>query len=143
MCKKHLLVALLPLLFLLTACPYQSKIPLDEPTQKINPTFIGKWVENNEENPTFFVVTDAGSNQYKIVENVYDESKKAYYEEENTVGHFTQIGNVMFLNSKRSNKYFFYKIELSADAKTLSLFEVTNNITENFDNSKINLPNFL
>lgn len=138
MFKKHLLVALLPLLFLLTACPYNAKVPLDEPNQKVNPAFIGKWVESDEynptTNPTYYVITDAGSNQYKIEENKYDDSKKAY-EKENNVGYITQIGNVMFLNFKKDDKYYFYKVELSADEKTFFLHEVTVNIKETFDNS--------
>jgi hypothetical protein len=139
MFRKSFLVALLPLLFLLTACPYKSTVPLGEPTGKVSPKFFGTWTEKADKNPTFYVVTDAGM-QYNIEKNEYDEVDNAY-QKENFMGYFTQVGNETFLNlkledkkDKAKDKYAFYKVVLTEDGKSFELFEVTVHIKETFDN---------
>lgn len=143
MFKIRVLVALLPLLFLLTACPYSAEFPLDNAKEKINSKYIGKWVEepnnmNSEANanPNFFVISSADDNKYKFEKNDYNTDEKTY-KKENFAGHFTTVGKVAFLNLQKEGEtnYYFYKIELSADAKSFSMFEVTDNITEKFDDA--------
>jgi hypothetical protein len=132
--------ALLPLLFLLTACPYSAEFPLDTPSQPINKALLGKWVEVSNsgtpsENPEFFVITDAGNKTYQFEKNSYDTNENAY-KKESMKGYFTPIGKTMFLNLQKADdtNYYFYKIEMTD--KEFSMFEVTDNIDEKFANVK-------
>jgi len=133
----HPLLLLLPLLFLLTACPYSAEYPLDKPTQKISKDFLGKWIEQggDKENPNFFTITDAGGSIYQFEKNEYNSSEKKYDASLYT-GYFTQIGKTNFLNLKKNEEqnYYFYKFELAKDTKSFVFFEVTDNIDEKFSN---------
>ena len=42
------------LLIVLSACPYQSQVPIDEPNKKVDKNVLGKWIKNSDldkENP--------------------------------------------------------------------------------------------
>lgn len=142
MFKKNILLALLPLWLMLTACPYSAEFPLDDAKQKIDSKFLGKWIESAEsmsgeknENPNFFVITEAGTNKYKFEKNDYNTDEKNY-KKENYAGYFTPIGKTIFLNLQKEGEtnYYFYKIEMPADGKSFQMFEVTDNISEKFEN---------
>lgn len=131
---------LIPLLFLLTACPYTAEIPLDVPSLSINKALLGKWIEieslrKPSPMPDFVTITDAGKKNYQIEENIYDTDKKAY-QQKIMKGYFTQIGKTLFLNLQEPNAqiFYFYKIELTDEG--FRLFEVTDNIDEKFANSE-------
>ncbi len=137
--QLRLSIALLPLLFLLTACPYASEFPLDKPSQKINKAFLGKWIEKggDEKHPNFFVITESGANQYKFEQNEFSTSNEVY-EKTALMGYVTDIGKTTFLNLKKQDdtNFLFYKIQLAPDATNFVLFEVTDNIDEKFTSSQ-------
>lgn len=144
MFKKLIFVALLPMLFLLTACPYSAEFPLDSAKQKIDNKYIAKWVEDGaatgekkNENPNFFLISNAGDNKYKFEKNDYNSDEKTY-KKENFIGYFTPVGKVNFLNLQKEGEtnFYFYKIELSADGKSFQMFEVTDNISEKFEDAQ-------
>ncbi|GAB4484783.1 MAG: hypothetical protein OHK0045_01030 [Raineya sp.] len=130
-------VSLSLMLFILTACPYSSEFPLDEPNEKTRAALMGKWVEDgSQENPTFYMITKDSDKTYNFEKNEYDGSEKRYKKKLYT-GHITKIGNVDFLNlmDKEDSKYYLHKIELKKGEKPqLLIFEVTDNIDEKFSN---------
>jgi hypothetical protein len=133
-----LITALLPLLFLLTACPYSAEFPLDKPTQKIDSNLLGRWNEQSDSenaNPNYFVITKIDANNYQFEKNEYNSQEKTYTKE-NLTGYFTTVGKVAFLNLKKADdaNYYFYKIEFSGTTKFV-MYEVTDNIKEKFTNS--------
>ncbi|TAE20157.1 MAG: hypothetical protein EAZ95_00105 [Bacteroidetes bacterium] len=133
--NARIFIALLPLLFLLTACPYSADFPLDKPTQKVDSGLLGKWVEQSDspnENPNFFAITKVDANTYQFEKNDYNSNDKNYTKEILT-GYFTPVGKVMFLNLKKQDddKFYFYKVELT-DKQNFVMHEVTDNIDEKF-----------
>jgi hypothetical protein len=127
---------IVPMMFLLTACPYTADIPLDKPTQKINTAMLGKWAESSTtENPSFFVISEINKETYKFEQNDY-ESEEKKYKQKNYIGYFIKIGETNFLNLKgEDNKYLFFKLEASTDKTSFKLYEVTDNIDETFSDS--------
>lgn len=132
-------LALFAVSILFTACPYSAEFPLDTPKEKIDNILLGKWVEKNainKDNPPFYIISKVDESSYKFEKNDYDPNEKKYKQTAYT-GHFTKIGNTNFLNLKNPDdgKFYFHKIELSADKKDFTLFEVTDNIDEKFANA--------
>lgn len=128
----------LPFVLFLTGCPYSADVPLDDAKEKINPAFIGKWVKassSKEEHPKYYQVSKKDETKYLFEEFTWSSSSNKYNSDIYT-GHSTTIGTTMFLNMEKDGKYYFYKIELSADKKSFKLYEVTDNIDEKFSTSK-------
>ncbi len=127
----------LPFILILTGCPYSSDIPIDEPKEKVNQDYIGKWVKassSTEENPKYYNVTKKDDLHYIFEEFTYSSNDKKYNSDK-YVGHSTTLGNVVFLNLQKDEKYYFYKIELNKEKKQFKLYEVTDNIDEKFNKS--------
>ncbi len=127
----------LPFVLFLTGCPYSSDVPIDEPKEKVNKDYIGKWVKvssSNKENPKYYQVTEKDDKLYIFEEFTYNSTDKKYNSDKYT-GHTSTLGSVVFLNLEKNGKYYFYKIELSNDKKYFKLYEVTDNIDEKFNNS--------
>ncbi|MCS6796862.1 MAG: hypothetical protein RMJ97_02165 [Raineya sp.] len=136
--KTWFSLVVLAVLFLFTACPYSADFPLDEPKDKVDNALLGKWTEQvslNADTPPFYVISKLDDKTYNFEKNDYNVNEKKY-KQTNYTGHFTRIGNVNFLNLKNpdDNKYYFHRLDLSADKKEFTLFEVTDNIDEKFTN---------
>ncbi len=66
--KKSLLLLVLPLVFLLTGCPYNSKIPLSVPKTPIDRALVGEWKSNEEPNDSSSMkVFEFNSKEYFIL----------------------------------------------------------------------------
>jgi hypothetical protein len=129
--------SLFVMLFLLTACPYSAEFALNEPNEKIKNEYLGTWGEESQfENAPYYVITKLTDKTYQFEKNEYSDTDKAYKKTVLT-GHFTKLGNVNFLNLKDNSedKYYFHKVELSADKKQFVIYEVTDNIDEKFSNA--------
>lgn len=110
------------LTLLLTACPYNSEVPIDEPTVKIDDKLIGKWEAKNS-GDYFYYVTKKDDFTYKF-------EKKGKKNTESTVytGFLSVIDGVKFMNVYEDNSsaksYYLYKIEQSAAGPRLRLFRL-------------------
>ncbi len=132
------------LLVILTACPYSSTVPLENPSVKVSDKMLGKWVEESEfnDNPDYFVFLKNDDNRYTLEEYSYEEEGeegeevKGYKKNNEYVGHFTKLGDKDFFNLFKSDedKYYFYWLEFPSD-KQFIMHEVTDNITEEFTSS--------
>ncbi|WP_027002268.1 hypothetical protein [Hugenholtzia roseola] len=135
--RAYFLLAALPFLFLATACPYSSSVPLAPAKDKIAPNLLGKWVEKSSfDNPKFYVITENNPTTYQFEENTYSSSSKTY-EKKIYLAHLTPIGKVTFLNLRGDDgKYFFFKLEKAENGQSFILYEVTDNIDETFNSSE-------
>jgi len=121
-------------LFLLWGCPYQSLIPLGDATEVVTEKIIGEWVptsETEKENPSYYVIKRSDSVNYSIQHFEYSNSDGNY-----TVKHYvaftSTIDKNVFLNMQEvgHKDFLIHKIELKDGG--LTLFEVTDNIDEEF-----------
>lgn len=127
-------LSLFSLCILFIGCPYESTVPIDKPSVKINPKLLGSWkgIENKGEE---YKVTKKDEFTYQIE---YSKTK------ENTVQIFLAytsiINGVPFLNlwENKENEihhgYSLYKLEIKSDDR-VTLFEVTENVDERFSSS--------
>jgi hypothetical protein len=126
------------LIFIMTACPYSSTVPIDNPTIKVSDRLLGKWTENSEfnDNPDYFIFRIKDELRYILEEYAYDSEVETYTKNNEYVGHVTILGNMEFFNlwKEDEGKYYFYRLEyLNTDE--FIMHEVTDNITEEFYNS--------
>jgi hypothetical protein len=131
MLKPRLIFPLIALAVLLGGCPYESKVPLDNPSVKINPALLGKWeAKSSSDN---YNVTKADEYNYKIVEKKKDSKEAAVYK-----GYLSNVDGDVFLNlyeakNDEEKKFFFYKVTLNKSATKVTLASATENIDETFE----------
>ncbi|MEP6616904.1 MAG: hypothetical protein ABJA57_10015 [Ginsengibacter sp.] len=115
---------------LLSGCPYESNVPIDDPSVKINPKIIGTW--EDQESHLIYKVSRKDNFTYDIEgKDEKDEHLTAY----NSV-----INGVIFLNlfdgkPDTVKKYSFFKIEMHGD-NVIKAFPVTENIREQFTSKR-------
>ncbi|UKN00853.1 hypothetical protein K6119_14050 [Paracrocinitomix mangrovi] len=147
MSRKNLLRlgSMASLMFVLTACPYKSTVPISPAEEKVNKKLIGEWIATSQlefKNPTYVKVDKKDKVYYNIVEYNYS-SHDSSYKEKFYQMHTSTVGENTFLNVqsiKETNSFYLYKIEMEND--DLTLYEVTENIDEKF-NSSAELKSFV
>ncbi len=135
--KTILLTSLFAGLILLWGCPYTSIVPLGKPVELIRPELIGSWMPENEltqENPAYYTIEKFDSVRYAIAHYQYNADAEDY-SIKNYVAHTTSLGGLLFLNMNESGtqQYSLHRIDLVPSG--LVLFEVTDNIDEQFETS--------
>lgn len=131
----------LPILILLTACPYESTVPITEANAPIDKALLGKWYKEGEaenEFPSEYYKIDAlGSELFEVTK--FDlNSQDSTYRNETYISHISTLKDkkgdkYVFLNMKKDGKYYLHKIDLSDEM--FVLYEVTDNIDEKFNTS--------
>jgi hypothetical protein len=132
---KNLLsaISLLALFFVFTGCPYQSDVPIDAPSVKINPKLLGTWEARTNQDESY-KITRKDDFTYSI-EKIKKKSKEK--ESQKYFAYASIVNGSTFLNLWENNgdasagQYFFYKMEMTGDA-IFTLAEVTENIDEKF-----------
>lgn len=126
----------LPLVLLavfLGGCPYGSKVPIDEPSVKINNALVGKW-EPKAMSDNIYTVSKSSDFSYKIVRT----SKKST-DVVNYSAYVSDVDGDTFLNiedeSDSDKKYYLYKLVLNSSSTKATLMPVTENIDEVFTTS--------
>ena len=121
--------------FLIVGCPYETDVPIDTPSVKIDPNLLGNWVDRDNVNETY-TVSRQDDFIYHIVVTQKEEN-----ESENYLAYTSVVNKTMFLNisktepSDNSPAFILYKIELKND-QWITLTEVTDNIDETFTSSQ-------
>lgn len=142
--KKLLSIAcLLTSAILFLGCPYDSEVPIDKPSVKINPKLIGAWEPRNNQDESY-VISKKDAFTYSI-----EKTNKKSKEKDNQVylAYTSMVNGTAFLNlwentiDTSSIKYYLYKLEMTGDA-IITLAEVTENIDERFTVS-VDLKNFI
>jgi hypothetical protein len=138
--KKRIIpfIMLATIVVLITACPYTSSVPIDNPSVKVDKVLFGKWVKTSDqtnEHPTYFVISNIGDLKYNIIKNEYNSYDSAYSQTV-YVSHISKIDNLNFMNMQQDGKgdYYLYRIDIGNGE--FSLFEVTDNIDEKFNTSE-------
>lgn len=141
--KIFKLTGLLLLLCLFTACPYQSDVPISEPETAVTEDLLGKWVKESdnteEEYPEYFVIEKKSQYIYKIIKYSYDQEDSVYTDTPHDA-HISLVKGNEFLNmhldeeTDMASGFGLYKLERKKESFTL--FELSNNIDEKFENSK-------
>ena len=137
--------SILSIYLLITACPYESSVPLTVPSEKLIPELLGKWVVHDGKG-NHVVINKLNTNQYQIKDYKFDNDKREYISE-NYRAHSSTIDDEIFLNVSpapkissvdihgiKSESYFLYKIKFQG-TDSLLLVEVSQYIREQFINS--------
>ena len=123
---------------LLWGCPYKSEIPLGDAIEPVKKEIIGSWIPDNmkgKENPEYYSIEVRDSVHYDVAHFQFNEDEKGYTSKQ-YVGHSTRIGEKVFLNLQESGQLEFAIHRLDIWEDKLVLFEVTDNIDEQFKDSK-------
>ena len=136
--KHYSLLFLVVLAIFLTACPYQSVVPIDEPIIEIDKAILGIWAKPadiEKENHNFYDIQIIDNFKYNIVDNEYSTSDSTFTQTK-YVAHLSKVDELMFMNMQKDGegKYYMYRIDIGNEEFTL--FEVTDNIDEEFSTSK-------
>ena len=113
-------------------CPYESKVPIDKPTVKINPKYLGTW--EHEGNSEKYKITKYNNFTYQIEKIKQDDTLS-----EKLFAYTSLVNGTNFLNlwdepTDTPKKYTLYKLQSTSD-HTILLSEVTENIDEQFSSS--------
>ena len=137
--------SIMAICLLITACPYESPVPLASPSEKLIPELLGKWAVHDSKGE-HVVINKLNTYQYQINDYKFDNDKREYISE-NYRAHSSTIDNETFLNISpvsviesgdsidvKSETYFLYKIKFHG-TDSLLLIEVSQYIREQFINS--------
>ncbi len=135
--KKLLsIISLLALFFVFSGCPYESEVPIDNPSVKINPKLLGTWEARSNQDESF-KITKKDEFSYSIEKS----NKKSKDKETQKYLAFASIvGGATFLNLWENNpeasakQYYLYKMDIATEGM-LTLAEITENIDEHFATS--------
>ena len=132
---------LLPMMILLTACPYESQVPITDANNPIDKTLLGNWYKEGEqgaEYPTeYYKISSMTAELYQITKMEMN-SEDSTYREESYVSHMSVLKGsdnkeYKFLNMKKDGNFYLHRVDLSE--KRFVLYEVTDNIDERFSTS--------
>lgn len=131
--------SILTIAILLWGCPYKSPVALDNAVEKIDTNLIGKWVVESMltmENPEYYVIGKWDSVHYEVEHYQYNEDENGYATKQ-YVGHTTRLEAITFMNLQQSGskEFLLYRVDVMP-GRTMTMYEVTDNIDEQFSNSK-------
>jgi hypothetical protein len=136
--KKIFKVSILAsMMMLLTACPYQSKVPISKPDEKISKDLLGDWIATSEleyDNPTYYSIAKFSKVKYEVVENSYSTYDSTYSEKKYFM-HSSTLGDRTFMNVQEASGGDYYLHYLEIGDNEFTLFEVSENIDEQFTSS--------
>ncbi len=132
------LVAMAACCFLLMGCPYETEVPISEPSVTFPADLLGKWEpkSSGDEIVTIRKKTDYIVSISKTKKEPKEDDKPEEYE-----AYLSEVDAVKFLNISEVGeqgsgaKFYLYKIEVSANNSRITLNAVTENIDEQFSNS--------
>jgi hypothetical protein len=135
--KKRILhlLAIAGFMFILTGCPYESEVPIDEPSYPVPEKLVGKWKKSSSTDESYFQISKTDANNFTVQENSWN-SDSGTYSQTNYTAFISSIGSNLFLNLKKegTTAYYLYKMEWSGE-KELKLTELSNYIREKFTSS--------
>lgn len=125
-------ISLVVLGFMLQGCPFESAVPIDQPSIKINPALLGTWFSRDDGGNKHYEVTQKDAYHYSIRET--DGSQDNFYE-----AYLSDVSGASFINLRAlqqdSDKNFvFYKLT-TPSSNELTLSEITDNVDEVFSSS--------
>lgn len=132
--------SLLGMIVLLTACPYQSSVPIDNGSVAIPSDLAGKWIgasDKESENPTYFVITIDDKYNASAKKMEYSSSDSTY---NSTLYHltFSNVNGETFMNAKEDggDTYSLYKFDFNTQTGQIVTSELSDYIKETFSSSE-------
>jgi hypothetical protein len=139
--KKLLLIGcIVSLGFVFSGCPYVSEVPIDKPSEKVNPKWLSTWEEQKEHD--IYKITMQDEFTYNIEVKHKDKNKIDKH-----LAYTSTINGTIFINKwdhqpgNSPKKYALMKIEMVGDNQ-INISPVTENIREVFTSSDA-LKNFI
>ncbi len=126
--KKHLSLYLLPFFsIILWGCPYESKIPLSSPAERVNTHLLGKW-ESEDEVYNSYIISPANLYEYTIVQ------KTSIGETHKYKGFITRIRGGYFLNafSDSTKTYHLYRLKIDSVRNEVTVMPFAKDIATRF-----------
>ncbi len=136
--KKSLQSGILALCSLmLYGCPYESTVPVSQPSIAVEEQLLGQWVSEAESYNEYFI-SKADKMHYKVLQRAITGHTADY------LGHLSEVKGITFLNlySDSTQTYYLYRINLNAAEAQFTLMPVSSKLTEHFSNSAA-LRNFV
>jgi len=136
------ILPLLTLCIMLGGCPYNSEVPIDKPSIKINPALLGTWKLQKSEGGEAEKYKVAAENEFTYTVDQIKQGKDPI-PFEHYKAYLSAIDGDTLLNlwgvqeKGTPPNYTFYKLVMSADRKKVTLLPVTENITETFTKSEV------
>lgn len=115
---------------MLYGCPYESDVPISQPSVPVNENLLGQWVSEAESYNEYFV-SKVDRMHYKVLQRSIT-GHTAHYK-----AHLSEIRGVTFLNlySDSTNTYYLYRINLNTSEDKFSILAVSNKVGEQFNSS--------
>ena len=128
--KISVLLLIVGISFVFSGCPYESAVPIDQPSMKISRLLLGKW--KTAKDPEIYTVTRTDEFNYRIEEKT--EKETSYYR-----GYLSKVNDILFLTlvmeKDAEKKYSFAKIDINANATKVTLSFMSDEIKEKFKSS--------
>jgi hypothetical protein len=129
--------AFISLMMILTACPYESVVPVSTATEKIDKNLLGEWISAGElefDKPTYYIINKFSKVKYELIEKRFS-SYDSVYKETKYFMHSSTLKNRIFMNIQpiEGGKYNLHAVEIAKNE--LTVFEVTEHIDEQFSSS--------
>ena len=124
--------------FLLMGCPYETEVPIDQPSIKFPSNLFGKWEPKSSSDD---VLTIKRKDDFVVTITKTKKDAKPDDSVEQYEAFLSEVGSMKFLNVSElseysSNpKYYLYKMEVSPSGSRITLSAVTENIDETFTSS--------
>lgn len=140
MIKKVILCLLVPFAFLLWGCPYDSEVPISEPSMTVYKEWYGLWKIPGEEKSYASMTrySKVDSLHYRVVYNTWT-SEQGSYMTKHFKAHLSRVNGSLFINiqpeMKLGGNYYLFGIRGNAAADTIRLRPLNEEIKEKFSNS--------
>ena len=119
--------------FLFMGCPYDSQVPIDSPSVKIDERMVGSW-ESKSSSDYKYIVKKRDAYKYTIEKKSASSGDVTTY-----IGYLSKVDDVTYINvyedGATTPTYYFYKIRFSSSGAMVYFAPVTENITEKFESS--------
>lgn len=138
---KHLLqlLSVLTISVFLAGCPYETEVPIDNPTIKFPVALFGQWEPKNSSDELY---TIRKKDDYTVAISKTKREVKPGDAPEEYEGYISEVGGVKFLNLSEKKeqennvkKFTLFKMEISPSGSRITLSAVTENIDEQFHTS--------
>lgn len=137
--KKFIqLFAVVSFSFLLLGCPYETEVPIDQPSIKFPGNLFGRWEPKNSSDD---VLTIKRKDDFVVTITKTKKDAKPDDSVEQYEAFLSEVDNIRFLNvtdvseNNATLKYVLYRIDVSPNSARITLSAVTENIDETFTSS--------
>lgn len=122
---------------LFMACPYESDVPIDKPSIKINPKLLGEWKGEDGKDSTKELIVFSKKNNFAYNIDFYGKDTTHF------MGYFSDLDQERFMNMKelggkgdKAATYNFFRVFFTADNFLYFLPVSDKNLKTKFANSE-------